>query len=89
MAAAALCFLTPELQNVQDLITLADSYDKAGKINSLSNIAGSKVYIFAGLNDTVAKPQAGHNLHEMYAHYGANVKGEFSIAAQHGQVNFG
>lgn len=78
--------LTPETMNVTALIEETKAYSTSGKINPVSNIQSSKVYIFHGSQDIVIRQVAGRNAKTMYENFGADVKGEFSISAGHGQV---
>jgi hypothetical protein len=56
-----------------------------GRIDNTKYLNNTKVYIFHGINDTVAVQQLGKNLKKMYDHYESSTFAEFGINAQHGQ----
>ena len=47
---------SPILTNVNQLISRADGYENAGTIDSTTNMANDKVYVFAGKSDSVVNP---------------------------------
>ncbi|ODM95164.1 Poly(3-hydroxyalkanoate) depolymerase C [Orchesella cincta] len=80
-----MCTTSPALVDVDGLIIEADSLAVAGKIDSTSNIRGSKVFIFHGSKDARVLPGSGTNIKKMYEHYGANIHTEFGIPSGHWQ----
>jgi len=67
------------------IYTKTEGFAKSGLIDSLSNIKDSKVFIFSGTKDTTVYPLVAKKGEEMYHHYGANVKTEYTLAAVHTQ----
>jgi len=84
LAASVQCMLTPKLVNINKLIESATAASDAGKIDNVSNINGSKVYVYHGTKDSVVDPIGGRKTEEMYRHYGADIKTEYNIPADHG-----
>lgn len=54
--ALSTCMSSPMLLNVATLNTKAKDLAKSGSIDALSNISGSKVYVYSGTKDDVVKP---------------------------------
>jgi len=85
LAASTMCMLTPNLVDIGLLIAETELLAGAKSIDSPRNVNGSKVYIFHGTKDSVIGQGSGKNIRDMYLHYGADVKTEFNIEAEHGQ----
>jgi len=85
MNALMACMSTPANIKLPNLIAKADANSKAGKIDSTTNLKDSKVFIFAGTQDTTVKPDVGRKGEEMYEHYGADITTEYGLAAVHAQ----
>ncbi|XP_050418499.2 uncharacterized protein LOC126831890 [Patella vulgata] len=87
LAVTALtCMNTPGLVSVSVLEGITASADLVGNIDSTSNIATSKVYIFAGTKDTVVKPGNGPKIEQYYKHYisdNSNIKTVYNVPAEH------
>ena len=80
------CMLYPGLTIMANLYARTNTYDLYGSIDSTSNLAGDRVYVFHGLADTVVNPGSGDNVQEFYNHYGAQVTKKMDLAAQHCMV---
>ncbi len=64
--ALSVCMKSPEQINVQDYVSKIATASKNGKIDPLENLKNSRIFIFAGSNDTVILPQASNKLLSMY-----------------------
>jgi poly(3-hydroxybutyrate) depolymerase len=84
LGAATTCMTTPNLVSVNFLISEANTLESRGYIDSTANIRGDKVFIFHGAEDSTVRPGSGPNVQEMYAHYGAQIRTEFTKPAEHG-----
>jgi len=84
LAGATLCMSFPAAVNVNVLITQANAFAATNHIDPTSNIRGDRVFIFHGTADSTILPGSGRNIETMYNHFGAQVRSEFSIPAQHG-----
>ena len=51
---------------VSTLMTTAKSYEKAGTIDKLANLASSKVYLYSGTADSTVKQGVMTKLQTMY-----------------------
>jgi predicted peptidase len=73
---------------VPDLVTITNQWAKEGLIDATSNLAASKVYLFAGANDTVVKEGTTTSLLEYYKNYvtPANIAIKTDIKSEHGFV---
>lgn len=89
--AATMCMSFPNTINVNTLISQANTHASNNMIDPLSNLRGDRVFIFHGTIDNVVLPGSGRNVEQMYNHFGAEIRSEFSIPAQHGYPthNFG
>ncbi|KAK6188603.1 hypothetical protein SNE40_004746 [Patella caerulea] len=86
VVTSTICMLTPNLVSVDDLVDRTNSAASNGKIDSTSNLANSKVYIFAGTEDSVVAPGNGPNIEEFYQHYISNdnnINTVYDVQAQH------
>lgn len=54
-----------------------------GNIDSPTNLAGQKVYLFSGTNDTTIYPAVVRYLEDMYEIFDVNLSSNFNIPAQH------
>jgi len=84
LIGATMCMSFPNSVNVNTLITQANSFAATNQIDPTSNIRGDRVYIFHGTVDSTVLPASGRNVETMYNHFGAQIRSQFSIGAQHG-----
>lgn len=82
---------SPFLTSVPTLITRTDNHEKAGSIDPTSNMAGDRVYVFHGTQDSTVDPKNGEQIVTYYENYLSNsdINTEFTIAAEHCQVIYG
>ena len=73
--------------NLNALISKANELSQTDKIDTASNIAGHRVYIWQGSRDTTVRPGSGPNVQNVYTNFGANVRTQFTYAAEHGFVS--
>lgn len=85
LTAINTCMNNPSAINTDDLEAYIDKESSSG-IDDATNLVNSKVFIFAGTKDTVVNPQSGHHAEDLYLKLGADVKTEYSIAAEHSMV---
>jgi poly(3-hydroxybutyrate) depolymerase len=73
---------------VSDLAKTTSQWAKDGLIDSTSNLAASKVYLFSGANDTVVNPATTASLKEYYLQFVApsNVVYKSDLKAEHAFV---
>jgi poly(3-hydroxybutyrate) depolymerase len=83
--AATTCMSTPLLVNVPFLIQEAENLAATGSIDPISNVQGSRVWVYHGSEDSVVLPASGPNVRDVYSEFGANVQTVFNIASQHAQ----
>ena len=78
------CVTSPLLIDVDTLISKVDEMVGEGLLDHTDNIRSRPVYIFHGTQDTTVLPEVGKKAETMYKHYGADLKTEYSIEAEHG-----
>ena len=71
---------------VANLVTLTNQWAKDGAIDATSNLAASKVYLFAAANDSVVKEATTTALHAYYLNYipAANIALRKDVKGEHG-----
>jgi len=84
--ALSTCMSSPFMLNVNTLISKANSLSSSGDIDSTSNLADSKVYLYSGSRDTVVKQDVVKAAEKMYSHYGAETKTRYDIPSEHSYV---
>lgn len=82
-ATNAVLFQFPDLIDVDELEELIKDHDKDGKIDSVSNIKNSKVYIQGGISDNVVYQGSSIKTAELYWRLGADVKSVFGLDSVH------
>lgn len=89
--ALTTCMSSPLMLNVETLNTKAKALAKSKDIDDLSNLSGSKVYVFSGTKDDVVKPDVVKGLQKQYQGFGATVKSVYDVQAEHAYIttNFG
>lgn len=85
------CMSTPSLIDLSVSNTVAKQLAMTKDIDPLSNISGSKVYLFSGTNDSVVKQGVMTALKSQYETFGARVTSVFDIPAEHAFItkNYG
>lgn len=85
VTALGACMDKPENIDVNELIQQANAYAATGKNDPTSAMRNSKVYIFAGTEDTTVYQGVGMKAQQFYLSYvdEANIKPVFDIAAAH------
>ena len=81
--ALSACMKTPALISVPELVQITRNTQLTGTIDATRNLAGSRVFVFSGLNDTVVVQGVGEKLVEYYESFHANVSKEFRVEAEH------
>ena len=81
--ALSSCMRNPELISVPELVQITRNTQLTGTIDAVSNLAGSRVYVFSGLNDTVVVQGVGKKLVQYYDSFGAIVTAELGVEAEH------
>jgi hypothetical protein len=73
---------------VDALVSITNDWAKAGVIDPTMNLAGSKVYIFAGAKDSVVAPSTSADLQAYYQNYlpAANIAFKKDIEVEHAVV---
>jgi hypothetical protein len=82
-AAVTTCMTTPALINVALLEETVVGLEVASQIDSTSNLAGSKVFIYSGKSDSVVHTGVVIANAKMYAGYKAEVQTEYDINSGH------
>jgi poly(3-hydroxybutyrate) depolymerase len=83
MTALTTCMSGYGIININGLIKTIKDYEQSGKIDSISNIKDSKVYIYSGSGDTTVNPKVSKEGEKLYKALGADIKSEYSIKAKH------
>lgn len=79
---------SPFLTSVPSLITRTDKHASDGTIDPTSNMAGDRVYVFHGTQDSTVDQKNGEQIVTYYENYlsSSDIDTEFTIAAEHCQV---
>lgn len=77
--------------NLDVLEAKAEELAQAGKIDSLTNLQGSKVYVQGGASDKIVYQSVAQKSAELYQRFGTNLSQEFTLDTGHGipTVDFG
>ena len=67
--------------NVGTLIDITRQWSRDGLIDSVENLRSSKVYIFAGKDDTTVVPTVGFDLRDYYASFGTSTLHQNTLLA--------
>lgn len=80
----------PNRPNVPDLVSKTNNLASAGKIDPLSNLATTKVYIFHGINDGTVKQGLGDDLRSFLLNYtsASNIIYNNTTAAEHAWITW-
>jgi len=84
--ALTICMKEPGLIVDLTLRTLYAGFEVAGEIDNLKNIERSKVFLFGGKLDHVINQGVVKHAENIYRHYGASVKTEYSLDAEHAVI---
>jgi predicted peptidase len=85
---AVLCMNAPMLESVPYFTSVAKRYEEAGKIDSLSNLANSRVWLFAGTSDWTVQPKNTRNIEMFYEQFvkeGA-INATYNVPANHAWI---
>ena len=87
------CQHASPLPDVNESIAYTDHQAAAGTIDDPANLAGQKVWLFSGTNDSTVKPVVMNVLQKYYEHYvaAANIFYKKDLAAGHAHItdNYG
>lgn len=91
MTAITACMSSPSQINLSVLEQAAVANAQDSSIDSLANIASSKVFLFSGKSDTTVFPGVMKQLNAMYTDYGAQITAVFDFNTVHGipTIDFG
>ena len=91
--AQSSCQYASPLPDVNASIAYTDHESGAGTIDATSNLAGQKVWLFSGTNDSTVKPVVMNVLQKYYQHYvaAADIFYKNDLAAGHAHItdNYG
>ena len=79
------CMSSPMMINIDSIYTKITSFVDKEYIDPISNIKDDKVYIFSGKKDTTVMQAVDKKGEEMYKHFGAQVRTEYTLNAAHTQ----
>ncbi len=82
LAATTTCMTAPAFINLVGIESYMELVSGV-YIDNVSNLEGSKVYIYAGKDDTVVNPDVGRAAEALYINYGTDLKTEYGIASEH------
>lgn len=83
MTALTSCMSGYGIVDLNGIHKTIGEYEKSGKIDSISNIKNSKVFIFSGKKDTTVNPKVSKLGEKLYKDLGAAVLTEYGIDAAH------
>lgn len=92
VAALTVCMkASPSAPDADGAVARADAFARDGEIDDLANVAGQKVYLFNGYNDTVVDRQVTDTLETFYRHYlgpahAGNLFYQNALGAGHAQI---
>jgi poly(3-hydroxybutyrate) depolymerase len=80
------CLARDSAPPVGTLVATAKAWSAAGRIDATSNLAASKVWLFAGAKDSVLVPALGADLKRFYEAFvpAANIVARTDVPAEHG-----
>ena len=74
---------SPILIDLNPLYKKVEQFEKDGVIDSTENLEGAPVYIFHGKKDSTVRQKVGLEGETMYEKYGADLKTELTLDAEH------
>lgn len=77
------CMKQPDQIEINYLISKAKEYSDSKYIDDLSNISGSKVFLYSGTLDSVVLPGVVKKTEEFYNKLGSKVVTDFDVDSQH------
>ena len=82
------CMASPADIPISSLVATTNSWSSQGSVDPVSNLQGSKVYLFSGSADTTVKPGVMDALKTYYGSFvaPANVVYKKDIVAEHGMI---
>ena len=85
------CMADTGARNLPLLIATLKTWSRNGYIDPVSNLAGSKVYLFSGTADSTVRQPVMDDLNKMYVNFigNANVRYRNDVAAEHGMPTSG
>ena len=83
MTALTTCMSTGIGIDMAGIRNKISSYESAGKVDPVSNLKGSKVFLFSGTSDYTVNPKVNKETENLYESYDADVKTEWNFAAGH------
>lgn len=85
------CMSSPTSLVVSTLNNKVTSLATSGSIDPVSNLKGSKVYLYSGSKDTVVYPGVVKVLQKQYENFGATVTSVYDVASEHAYItkNYG
>ncbi len=88
LTAQMTCMRNPAMLNTATFLQKAKSDEAAGKIEKLENLKNSRVYIYAGKNDSVVAPGNSDKLYEFYSKLTSpkNIKFKNDVPSGHGWI---
>jgi poly(3-hydroxybutyrate) depolymerase len=86
LSSAMMCMYSPLVVNLDQLVSTAKSYEIAGKIDPLSNLAKQNAYIFSGTKDTIVAPGSVQKAIQFYEKFNTDMKVVTNIPAQHAWI---
>jgi len=85
MTALTACMKYPAMINMNTIVSNTKQFAADKKIDDLSNLAGQKVYLYSGTEDSVVNPGVVKQIEAFYTAVGGKVtKTEYSIDSEHG-----
>ena len=79
------CMADTGSRNLPYLVSVVNTWSGNGYVDSTSNLAASKVYLFSGTIDSTVRQPVMNDLRSMYANYiaSANISYKNNLAAEH------
>jgi len=86
MNALTDCMSMPSLLSTSALISYTTEQASSGTIDPVSNLSGSKAWVFSGMLDTVVQKGVVEALVTYYQNFSVNVTTEYNIPGEHSWV---
>ena len=86
MTALTDCMSMPLMLSTSTLISYTNEQASSGSIDPVSNLSGSKAWVFSGMLDTVVQKGVVEALVTYYQSFGVDVTTEYSIPSEHSWV---
>ena len=83
MTALTTCMSTGFGIDIPGIKRQMQAYEKAGKIDAVSNLSGQKVFIFSGKSDSTVCNKVAVEGEKLYKDLGASVETKYDFAASH------